>query len=220
MNTEDPKRRFSPRVLNYLPKKKRSVVADIGSGTGIFTKRLLDQGMKVYGVEPNDDMRRAAEDFLKNYPNFHSVKGSAEKTTLPDESVDVVTAAQAFHWFNPEPTLKEFQRILRPEGMVAFVWNERDLEADDFMKEYNQILLDFCPKYKNSPHLHITKDQILDFIEEITLDEFHFSNEQEFDQSGFIGRVLSSSYTPLPRTPEYVPFITALNELFDKLENK
>lgn len=233
-NPQDSTERFSTRVENYqkyrpnypeevldelmkyLPKKNDSIAADIGSGTGIFTKKLLDRGLKVYAVEPNDEMRKVAEESLHKYPKFHSIKGTAENTTLPDESVDLVTAAQAFHWFKPEPTLKEFQRILQPEGMVAFVWNERDLLADEFMKEYNQILFEYCPDYKKSPHLHINKEQILDYIEEITLEEFHYSNEQEFDKEGFIGRVLSSSYTPLPGSESYEPFIGALNSLFDK----
>src|SRR5581483_4013685 len=102
-----------------------SEIADIASGTGIFTRMLLENGNRVFGVEPNDDMRKAGESFLASYRNFTSVAGTAEATTLADHSVDFVTAAQAAHWFHRERARKEFVRILRPGGWTVLIWNER-----------------------------------------------------------------------------------------------
>ncbi|MHA1518683.1 MAG: class I SAM-dependent methyltransferase [Promethearchaeota archaeon] len=201
---------------NYLHQKKGLQVADIGSGTGIFTERLLEVGYSVFAVEPNEEMRQSAEKDLSLNPDFHSINGTAENSTLPEESIDLITAAQSFHWFSPEPTLKEFQRILKPEGLIAFLWNERDNDASSFLKEYDLLLCEACPSYETSPHLNIGKQKILDYIEEISLEEFHFSNYQEFDKEGFIGRVLSSSYTPLPDSPDYISFITKITALFNK----
>ena len=141
----DPKKRFSSRVENYIkyrpnyPSKiidffidnkllsKKSVVADIGSGTGILSELFLKNGNKVYGVEPNNEMRKAAEIFLQKYPNFISIDGSAEETRLQEESVDLITAGQAFHWFNTKEAKKEFKRILKSDGSVTLIWNNRRL---------------------------------------------------------------------------------------------
>ena len=203
-------------LRNYLPQNKALKVADIGSGTGIFTNRLMDAGFEVYAVEPNEEMRQSAEKDLSSNLKFHSINGTAEVSTLPEESIDLITAAQAFHWFSQEPTLKEFQRILKPEGLIAFLWNERDNDASLFLKEYELVLRESCPEYETSPHISIGKQEILNYIEEVSLEEFHFSNFQEFDHEGFIGRVLSSSYTPLPESPDFDSFIAKITKLFNK----
>src|SRR5258708_10384954 len=113
-----PTRRFSSRVGNYVRYRpgyppavldllrkqcgltSSTVIADVASGTGIFTRILLESGNRVFGVEPNLEMRKAGEEFLGAYPHFTSVEGTAEATTLPDHSVGFVTAAQAAHWFD------------------------------------------------------------------------------------------------------------------------
>ena len=142
MNTVE---RFSNRVANYVkyrpgyPKeildvfrdemnlRTDSIIADVGSGTGISSKVFLENGNKVHGVEPNAAMREAAEEFLNNFPQFESVDGTSEATNLPDDSVDFIIAAQAFHWFEPNKTRPEFKRILREGGYVALIWNERQI---------------------------------------------------------------------------------------------
>jgi ubiquinone/menaquinone biosynthesis C-methylase UbiE len=135
----DSTRRFSNRVKNYVRYRpsypqgvisalqaetaltKSSVIADIGSGTGLSAELFLQNGNPVFGVEPNLAMRQAAEQHLKNYPHFYSVDGTAEATTLPNKSVDYAVAAQAFHWFNPQLARQEFSRILQPGGWVVLI---------------------------------------------------------------------------------------------------
>src|ERR1700736_5047154 len=151
MPVQDPTQRFSSRVDNYvryrpgypvvvldLLKKMcgltpDSVIADIASGTGIFTRMLLENGNRVCGVEPNADMRHAGEEFLRDYPKFTSVVGTAEATTLADHSVDLVTAAQAAHWFDREKARREFIRICRPGGWTVLLWNERRTNTTAFL---------------------------------------------------------------------------------------
>ena len=115
-----------------------SVVADLGSGTGVLSEVLLKNGNRVFGVEPNEDMRRIAEANLAKYKNFRSISGSAESTTLENGSVDLITAAQSFHWFNQELTRAEFHRILR-RGWVVLIWNTRKTSTP-FLRAYKELV--------------------------------------------------------------------------------
>src|ERR1700693_2309305 len=146
----DAKNRFSNRVADYLryrPHYPEGVldflrsqsqlsaghtVADIGSGTGFLSELFLKNGNAVFGVEPNQEMRAAGEEYLAAYPRFRSIDGSAEATTLPDSGVDFVTVGQAFHWFKPAPTHREFTRILRSNGCAGIVWKDRNLSTTCF----------------------------------------------------------------------------------------
>ena len=163
----DPKKRFSSRVENYIKyrpsypveildflKKKKILakdtsIADIGSGTGILTKIFLDNGNHVYGVEPNNDMRKAAENLLRDYKNFSSVKGSAEATGLEENSINLIIAGQAFHWFDVEKAKKEFKRILKPNGHVVLIWNNRGKAGAEFNLSYENFMLKYGTDYKS-----------------------------------------------------------------------
>ena len=118
---------YPPEIIPYLVENAwltpQSVIADIGAGTGLLTQLFLEHGNQVYAVEPNQAMRAAADELLVGYAHYHSVDASAENTSLPDYSVDMITAAQAFHWFDHEKTKLEFQRVLKPGGMVVLIWN-------------------------------------------------------------------------------------------------
>ena len=135
---------YPPEVLRCLQDQMglapEMIVADVGAGTGLLTERFLHNGNTVYAVEPNEGMRKAAEAALNQYPNLRAVDGRSEATTLPDGSVDLVTAAQAFHWFEPVATRAEFVRILRPPCWVALIWNDRRDTATPFMTAYRQML--------------------------------------------------------------------------------
>ncbi len=204
-------------IFNELGVDSTSVIADIGSGTGIFTKLLLERGNTVYAVEPNGDMRAKAENDLCKYAKFHSVNGSAEKTTLTDNSVDCITVAQAFHWFNVEEFKKECKRILKPQGKVILVWNSRD-EEHIINKENERINKEFCQKFNgfsggiSGP---MKNQSILAFFNGEYKTK-NFENFIQFDKDGFIGRNLSSSYAPKENDKNYKEYIKALEDMFDK----
>src|SRR5260370_29926783 len=160
----DAKQRFSNRAADYVryrpgypaavldllrtecALRPSHVIADIGSGTGLLSKLFLENGNRVFGVEPNQEMRQAGELHLQSYRGFVSVEGSAEATALPAACADFVAAGQAFHWFEPEKPRREFQRVLRPQGWVAAIWNFREMEAP-FARAYEDILVKYGTDY-------------------------------------------------------------------------
>ncbi len=234
--SKDPTKRFSDRVDNYVKfrpsypielinhlKKNQIIttgqnIADIGSGTGIFSELLLNTDNNVWAVEPNKDMRLAAEKNLKNKPNFISVDGSAEKTTLKENSIDIITAAQSFHWFDLEKTKKEFLRILKPNGIIALIWNVRNSEGSPFLIGYEKLLNTHCPDYLLVNHMNIGLEKIMHFINPKKFQKFSCQNVQTFDYEGLKGRLKSSSYTPTEEQPEYPMLIKDLEKLFKKFQ--
>ena len=191
-----------------------SIVADVGSGTGIFSELLLRNGNTVIGVEPNEAMRVAAENLLRGYSRFQSVNGSAEATTLPNASVNLITAGQAFHWFEAAATRTEFVRILKPGGFVALIWNDRRLASTAFLRDYETLLREYGTDYAKVQEFD-PGDQLRQFFAPQSFKSREFPNLQEFDFAGFKGRVLSASYTPEPGNPKFEPMLRALRDLFD-----
>jgi len=232
MTFADSKQRFSNRVADYIryrpgyPREvlevlhkwsklqNTHVVADIGSGTGLLAKLFLDHGNRVFGVEPNAEMRAAGEEFLKAYSGFTSVAGSAEATTLQPHSVDFVAVGQAFHWFDPSPTRKEFQRILKPGGRVIIVWNERLLDETAFLREYEALLRRFGTDYASVHENYPRAEQMLAFFGENEFTSHSVPNFQEFDFEGLSGRLRSSSYAPSPEHPQFAPMMQELQRVF------
>jgi SAM-dependent methyltransferase len=226
--------RFSSRVDTYArfrpsyPKQvidtlkrdcgftSNSIVADIASGTGIFTKLLLDHGNHVFGVEPNPDMGRAGEEFLAAYPKFTSVTGTAEATRLGAGSIDVVTAAQAGHWFDRRKSRQEFARILKPGGWVVLVWNERKTDSTPFLRDYEDLLLRYGTDYNEVRHEHTV---VGEFFAPLPFEECTFDLQQVFDYAGVEGRLLSSSYAPGPGHPNHEPMLRELHRIFDVHQN-
>jgi len=210
---------YPPEVLQFfkdeLNLQETSVVADIGSGTGISAKIFLENGNPVFGVEPNAAMRGAAEEFLKDFPNFESVDGTAENTTLEDESVDFVTAAQAFHWFDAEKTRSEFKRILCRGGWVVLMWNERQLDSTEFLRQYEQLLLEYGTDYREVRHEKVTAELIGEFFQ-ADFRKKTFENRQVLDFEGLRGRMLSSSYIPSAENPRFGEMLKTLRRLFTK----
>lgn len=223
--------RFSSRVDTYVrfrpsyPKQivetlerdcgftRNSIVADIASGTGIFTKLLLEHGNRVFGVEPNAEMRRAGEEFLAGYPNFTSVTGTAEATTLPSSSVNFVTAAQAGHWFDRQKSRQEFRRILKSGGWAVLVWNERKTDSTPFLREYEDLLLRYGTDYREVRHEHTV---VAEFFDPLPFQERTFDLQQVFGYGGVEGRLLSSSYAPGPGQPNHAPMLHDLRGIFDR----
>ncbi|MCU1302185.1 MAG: class SAM-dependent methyltransferase [Candidatus Sulfotelmatobacter sp.] len=224
--------RFSDRVENYVRYRPgyppevlqtlRTVcglspphlIADIASGTGIWTRELLENGNSVFGVEPNAEMRAAGERLLDAFPNFTSVAGTAETTTLPDRSLDFVTAAQAAHWFERAGARQEFIRILRPGGWLVLLWNERLTDSSQFLREYERLLLTYGTDYEDVRHERTT-DAVNEFFDPAPFQERQFPMKQEFDYAGVEGRLLSSSYAPGPEHPQYAAMLQELRRIFD-----
>jgi SAM-dependent methyltransferase len=230
---KDPTQRFSSRVNDYQryrpgypPEviqllrndcglRPQSAIADIASGTGIFTRLLLENGNRVFGVEPNLEMRRAAEQSLSRFPSFSSVTGTAEATTLATNSVDFVTAAQAAHWFDLDRSRREFVRILKPGGWAVLLWNERRTNSTPFLQAYEHLLLTYGTDYREVRHERIA-ERISQFFGTSFQAEV-FENRQEFDSEGIKGRLLSSSYIP-QEGPNHCAMLHELRGLFDRHE--
>jgi SAM-dependent methyltransferase len=229
----DTVERFSNRVQNYVkyrpdyPREiigflrgkcrltRESIVADIGCGPGTSSRMFLENGNRVIGVEPNAAMRAAAEQYLAAFPFFRIVDGTAEHTGLPDASVDMVVAAQAFHWFKADKTRPEFHRILKPDGHIVLIWNVRQLDTTPFLIEYEAFVQHYSSEYEVVRHENITGNEISEFFGG-TYDSASFPNLQEFDFDGLKGRMLSSSYMPSETDPIYGEMIEQLQILFAK----
>ena len=230
----DPTRRFSNRVEDYVKHRpnypralvtlledecgltRESSVADVGSGTGILSELFLSAGVRVYGVEPNREMREAGEQLLAAYENFVSVDGRAEETTLDDNSVDFVTAGQAFHWFEPAAARREFRRILKDGGWAVLVWNDRRTEGTPLLAEYERLLLEYGTDYKEVNSKWAEGESIRALFGAGEVRTKSFDNEQVLDFDGLKGRLMSASYAPVPGHPNHEPLMRELAALFER----
>lgn len=229
---KDSTRRFSDRVDNYIKYRpsypmdvsnllkeqcsltERTVIADIGSGTGIFTKLLLENGNQVYAIEPNDEMRQAAERLLKAFPGFVSINAPAEATSLESDLVDIITSAQAFHWFDIEKAKAEFNRILHSGGWVVLIWNERKTDSSEFLAAYESFLHKYATDYSLVNHVNVDNEIFAEFFSSGTFKTAAFENSQHFDYEGLKGRLLSCSYAPDSDRPEYESMLCELENMF------
>jgi SAM-dependent methyltransferase len=229
----DAKQRFSSRVADYLRYRpgypsalidvlrshcglrSDQVIADIGSGTGLLSKVFLENGNRVVGIEPNVEMRVAGDEFLAGFQSFSSRSGSSEATTLADASVDFVTAAQAFHWFEPDATRQEFARILKPGGSVVVIWNDRRIGETPFGRAYEDLLVRYGTDYTQVKEAYPETHDMENFFGRGNFERRELANFQEFDFAGLAGRLRSSSYAPREGQANYEPMMTALRKLFD-----
>lgn len=233
MTFADAKQRFSNRVADYVRYRpsyppalldllvnecglrREHNIADIGSGTGLLSKLFLDHGNRLFGVEPNAEMRAAGEEYLRDYPNFTAINGSAEATTLPAASVDFITVGQAFHWFDKAAAGREFRRILRPGGWVVVIWQDRRMEETPFGREYEHLLQRFSVDYSKVKDSYPEANKIRPFFDAQTFRSRELPNQQTFDWDGLQGRLRSSSYAPTPDAVNYAPMMTELRRAFD-----
>lgn len=197
---------------NTLLISKGSVFADIGAGTGIFSKQLLNAGYRVYAVEPNADMRKRAEEKLSDYKDFTSVDGTDSSTTLLEQSVDCITTAQAFHWFDVIAFKKECQRILRPNGKVIIVYNSRD-ESIECNKALAGLHRKYCPDFQGFSK-GMNDEKCRAFFEG-RCGVFRTDNSQTYDRQSYVDRVLSSSYSLREGDAQYAEYLADINRLFD-----
>jgi SAM-dependent methyltransferase len=214
---------YPPAVLDLLRAEAgltpSTVIADVGSGTGLSAEMFLKIGNTVYGVEPNREMREAGERLLAAHPHFHSIAGSAEETTLPDASVDLVLAGQAFHWFDPPRARAEFRRIARPPGVVVLMWNTRRTDTTPFLRGYEAMLQRFGTDYREVVHTNVDHAKLAAFFGLGGFKRFQLDNGQLFDREGLRGRTRSSSFTPPPGHPNFEPMMHELDRLFDQFHD-
>lgn len=202
-------------IISGLENPTELLAADIGAGTGIGSRLLAEQGINVIAIEPNSEMRNAAE----THPLVEFREATAEATNLPDGSVDLVTCFHAFHWFNPEPTLLEFHRILKPSGKLAILWNNWN-RTDEFTKENSKlmkIISKHHPLAKNKRRLAIKSLE-----ENQNFENFRHStivHRQELDLPGLIGRIMSASSVP-NQGYEREEIIANLQKLYERWVDK
>jgi SAM-dependent methyltransferase len=229
LTTLHPTTRFSDRVENYVkyrpsyPKEiipflekyydlsRDKRIADIGSGTGIFSELFLQSGYQVIGIEPNEQMRRAAEIKLGNYPGFTCRNHQAEHTGFRTRRLDLITVAQAFHWMEPAQTKKEFFRILKPSGHIILAWNLL-LNHSTFLQDYQCLKQKFAIDYKENKMAD--EESIHIFFHPLFVKVHCFPNIQYLDFDALKGQLLSISYIPLPGHPKYDTMINELIHLF------
>jgi SAM-dependent methyltransferase len=230
----DAKQRFSNRVADYIRYRPgypvalldllraecgllaEHTIADVGSGTGFLSELFLKNGNRVFGVEPNQEMREAGEEYLKSYSGFTSINASAEATTLSDTSADFITIGQAFHWFEPTATRREFVRILKPNGYVVIAWNDRRMDETQFGRDYESILVRYGTDYTRVKDSYPEINTIRDFFDANSFTEHDLPNEQLFDWDGLCGRVRSSSYAPTEAQPNFAPMMKELERVFQE----
>lgn len=235
--SQSPTTRFSNRIPyyhQYRPRYPQAIVetlrdeigltpewsiADVGSGTGISSELFLTHGNTVYGIEPNDDMRAESVKHLDFYPNFTAIKGQAEATGLGDESVDLIIAGQAFHWFEVEDAKREFGRILKRGGQVALFWNTRLDTSFAFMTGFEALVKRYSLDYEkvNAGRITTAADEERDLKHFFRhYQQRTFPNAQILDYEGVKGRLLSASYIPLHDHPNYAPMMAELETLFEQ----
>jgi SAM-dependent methyltransferase len=209
---------YPAAVLDYLEKTRGlepgAAIADIGSGTGIFTGLLLGRGYRVYAVEPNEAMQQAAVEQFKHDKNFVAINGTAEATGLENANISMIVCAQAFHWFDAEKEKTEFARILVPGGQAALIWNNREADTDEFAVAYEALLKQDSVDYNKVNHRNVGDMDFKSFFKNGQYTAVKFPNEQVFDESGLIGRAFSSSYVPKEGTEAGEKFKQMLREVF------
>ena len=193
-------------------------IADIGAGTGIFSKVLLEKNYSVTCVEPNEEMGAIAQKLLAVFPKFELITATAEETGILDHSINLVTVAQAFHWFDVELFKKECQRILTKNGKVALIWNYRD-ESTELIKDYEKVNRELCLSFKGFSE-GIDREKIISFFKKGEYQTLTFSNADQLTKEGFIGRALSSSYAPKATDYNYIKYKESISELFDKYQTE
>jgi SAM-dependent methyltransferase len=234
---EDSKTRFSNRVDSYVkyrphyPRELLEVlkvetdftdqytIADIGCGTGISSELFVQNGNKVFGVEPNPDMLAAAEREFSAFDNFIPVLASAEKSGLADSCADIIVSGQALHWFDQVLAAKEFTRVLKPDGWLVLFWNERKVDGYPFQEDYEKLLRDHCGEYGKVTQKNLDGSDIAQAFSGKPYQKRRLDNFQIFDFESLKGRLQSSSYSPDYDSPQYPGMINALEKIF-KLHEK
>ena len=233
MTAKNSTTRFSSRIddyVNYRPHypveiidllaakcdlTPESVIADIGSGTGILTQLFLDNGNLVIGVDPNKEMRQAGEAYLAEYARFNSVDGTSEATRLPAKSADFIIVGQAFHWFDQVKARVEFQRVVKDDGWVVLVWNDRRVDSTPFLRDYEALLQEFGTDYNEINHKNVQDKTVFTAFFGAPPSYAVFDNIQRFDFASLMGRLNSASYMPGRDDSRHAALSERATEIFD-----
>ena len=192
-------------------------VVDVAAGTGLFTGQLLHRGYHVTAIEPNAAMLAVADAALGQYRKYRSIAASAEATTLADGAIDVITAAQAFHWFDVEAVRREWLRVLKPDGRVVLVWNTRPL-TDPLQKALDDLLGEFGGGKQAVLDRRQDLSQVPAFFDAAAYEQFDLGHSQELDREGLISLALSRSAMPDRGTQEGERAAQSLGQLFAQHE--
>jgi SAM-dependent methyltransferase len=194
---------YPPALFNALQAlgglSADAAVADIGAGTGLLTGALLARAGQVTAVEPSDDMRGACDARLSGHANYTSLRGTAEHTSLADASVDLITAAQAFHWFDIDAARQEFLRILRPAGQVALIWNDR-VRSDALHVAMDEVFAAYGGAKRGAMLAHENRSDVPRFFNGAALQEIDLPHEHRLDRDGLRALAFSRSYMPQPQS--------------------
>jgi len=210
---------YAPEATNFIVKNllpNGGKVADIGSGTGLFSAELLRYGYDTFCVEPNADMRIHAEKGFAKYSTFHSVPASAENTTLPDHSIDLITTASSFHWFDVDAFREECRRILVPGAKVCILINARSYN-NAFTQRQHALCKECCPEFTSLCHGLSETEPKLDGFYQPGWHREEFDFPLIYTKERFIRRCLSSSYAPRPDSPMYMDYAHKLWEFVDEM---
>ncbi|HVI44228.1 MAG TPA: class I SAM-dependent methyltransferase [Chitinophaga sp.] len=212
---------YPAEALAYLKEQVHlhsdMIVADIGSGTGISSALFLENGHTVYGIEPNDAMRAKSITLLNHYPNFHGIKGTAENTGLKDSSIDIIFAAQSFHWFSQQEAKAEFRRIATPDAWILLMWNIRELSSP-FAQAYESLLKKYGTGYQEAARDMASEDKNTAFFSPCKFEKVTFPSIHRLDYEELKGRLLSISFVPAEQDPCSQPMLHELTEIFNHYE--
>lgn len=232
----EPTERFSNRVESYKRHRPgyptaivdllthecglddNSVIADVAAGTGLLSEIFLSRGYRVIAVEPNQQMRDACATLTSQYPQLQCVDGTAETTSLADNSIDLATVGQAMHWFDLKRTRNEFVRVLRSGGWCAVIYNNRCMAGDAFQEGYEKILAEYGTDYGAVRGSHLTEERLAAFFVPDAMSSAVFANSQQLTLEALQGRILSSSYMPQPGHPRYSEMSRTIEDLFSENE--
>lgn len=203
-------------IVKEVSADKNIMIADIGAGTGKLTKQFLEKGIKVIAVEPNKDMLEVAIKDLSKYNELFEYKQEpAENTSIKSNSIDIITVAQAFHWFDKDKFKSECKRILKPNGIIAIMWN-----FIDYKQELESKIIETHKQYTsltfNASEEEQRDNDIINFFGEDNYKFKIYKNNYIEDKEQFLGRQLSMSYALNENDDKYDEYVAEFNKLFAK----
>ncbi|MBN2625090.1 MAG: methyltransferase domain-containing protein [Spirochaetales bacterium] len=210
---------YSPALIEYVRKhyhvSSETTIGDIGAGTGILTRQLLELNCPLFAIEPNGGMRSRMIEKMGQAPNCRILGGSAEETGLPDHSIDIMFSAQAFHWFDADLFRKEFRRFTKT-GQAMLIWNSKN-PSQPYLRELERLNREFCPRFRGFSGGY-TGEGISYFFEN-RFTRISFENNLHLNREEFVQGILTASYTPDPDDENYERYVMGIEEIFMKFGN-